>query len=45
MTQPDPSMPANQDRVVDDLDVEHVLNRWDEIKDRGHPLGPERSDL
>jgi len=45
MTLPDPSMPANQDRPVSEYDVEHALERWGDIKDRGHPLGPERSDL
>jgi hypothetical protein len=29
----------------DDVDVSHVLERWDDIDDRGHPLGPEESDL
>lgn len=42
---PDPSMPANQDRTVEDLDVDQLLQRWSDIKERGHPLGPKESDL
>lgn len=44
MTQPDPSMPANLNRTGE-IDVDHVLKRWNDIEDRGHPLGLKESDL